>query len=90
MTIVKAKDGDGTPFTITYMNRNNVAPWLASISGGPVLFTGTFSHDAIYGYSAFNADFTSDIEHNLRIVAVWTKIKDLAAKSMLTHIKQEH
>lgn len=88
MTIVKAKDGDGTPFTITYMNRNNVAPWLASISGRPVLFTGAFSHDVIYGYSAFNADFTSDIEHNLRIVPVYTKIKNLAAKTMLTHIHQ--
>lgn len=85
---VKAKDLDGTSFSAVFMNRKGVAAWISAISGRTVLFMGVFKYDPIYGYSCFNPTFTDRVEENLRIVPVYHKIKNVAEKTMISHIDE--
>ena len=84
--VVKARDMSGTTFNVTYLGMRNVASWIASMADQPILFRGVFKYNPTFGFSAFNAEFYSDIVKNTKIVPVYSNIKGVADKTLKSHI----
>jgi len=86
LTVVKATDENGVKFSVTYMHRNNVGAWLASLSGSPVLFIGRFNYHPYIGFSSFNAEFTGRVQQAMKIVPVYHHVKGVAVDTMQKHM----
>lgn len=78
ITTVKAKDREGTTFSVVFMNMKNIGGWISSMAGQELLFMGAFKYSPIFGYSVFNPVWTTRIRENLIVKPVYPKIKGIA------------
>lgn len=85
-TTVKAKDRNGTEFSAIFMNMTRIGGYIASYSAQESLFMGTFKYDPVFGYSTFNPAWSPDVENNLKIIPVYSKVKGVADHTLESHV----